>query len=127
MIKRNLTPRTGAAMAVEDGIALSRTLTKITQPTQLTHALHIFEKVRISRASKMQEASLLNGKLWHFPDGPVQRARDAAMKPETVGEVVSHSPNQWSDPATQMWAYGYDAEGEVDRVWGEEGMVRSQL
>lgn len=114
-------------MAVEDGIALARNLTRLTQATQLTHALHIFEKVRIDRARKMQEASLLNGKLWHFPDGPVQRARDAAMRPEVMGEPFSHSPNQWSDPATQMWAYGYDAEGEVDRVWTEEGGVRSQL
>jgi salicylate hydroxylase len=118
-------------MAVEDALALSRTLSKVTQPTDLPTALHIFEKVRINRASKMQEASLLNGKLWHFPDGPVQRARDAAMKAEVLGMPFSHSPNQWSDPATQMWAYGYDAEGEVERVWGEvgswEGEVRSQL
>jgi hypothetical protein len=33
----------------------------------------------------MQEASSLNGKLWHFPDGPLHKARDAAMKPETRG------------------------------------------
>ncbi|KAJ5355468.1 uncharacterized protein N7496_012680, partial [Penicillium cataractarum] len=109
----------GAAMAVEDGIALARTLTKITHVSALPHALQIFEKVRISRATEMQEASLLNGKLWHFPDGPVQRARDRAMRAEVVGGIVAHSPNQWSDPATQMWAYGYDAEGEIDRVWGE--------
>lgn len=66
----------------------------------------------------MQEASLLNGKLWHFPDGPVQRTCDAAMKPRTVGEVVSHSLNQWSDPAMQMWTYGYDAEGRWIRFEG---------
>jgi salicylate hydroxylase len=77
----------------------------------------------------MQEASLLNGKLWHFPDGHLQQARDKAMRPETVGETFAHSPNQWSDPATQMWAYGYDAEEEVERVWMEDwkGSVRSQL
>ncbi|GLI76939.1 hypothetical protein PoHVEF18_005221 [Penicillium ochrochloron] len=119
----------GAAMAVEDGLALSRSLTKLTHITHLPHALQIFEKVRIPRATKMQEASLLNGKLWHFPDGPLQQARDKAMRPETVGETFAHSPNQWSDPATQMWAYGYDAEGEVERVWMEDwkGSVRSQL
>lgn len=117
-------------MAVEDGIALSRTLTKITHVSALSRALQIFEKVRISRATKMQEASLLNGKLWHFPDGAVQRARDRAMRAEVVGGFVAHSPNQWSDPATQMWAYGYDAEGEVDRVWWEgegEGVFKCQL
>jgi salicylate hydroxylase len=118
-------------MAVEDALALSRALKKITQPTHLPAALHIFEKVRMDRASKMQEASLLNGKLWHFPDGPVQRARDAAMRAEVLGMPFSHSPNQWSDPATQMWAYGYDAEREVETTWGEVGSwerdVRSHL
>lgn len=104
-------------MAVEDGLALARSLSKITRDTQISKALGIFEKVRIDRASKMQEASLLNGKLWHFADGPAQRSRDVAMQPETQDEPFSHSPNQWSDPATQMWAYAYDAESEIDRAW----------
>ena len=55
----------------------------------------------------MQEASLLQGTLWHFADGPAQVARDAAMRPEVEGRPFSHSPNQWSDPATQMWCYAY--------------------
>lgn len=75
----------------------------------------------------MQEASLLNGKLWHFPDGPMQQARDAAMRPETLGELFSHSPNQWSDPATQMWCYGYDAEREIDLAWEESSNLRASL
>jgi salicylate hydroxylase len=62
----------------------------------------------------MQEASLLNSKLWHFPDGPIQQARDEAMRPEVEGHPFSHSPNQWSDPATQMWCYGY---GFVEELW----------
>lgn len=75
----------------------------------------------------MQEASLLNGKLWHFPDGPLQRARDAAMRSETLEEPFSHSPNQWSDPATQMWCYGYDAEQEIDLVWEGSSNLRANL
>ncbi|CAG8182236.1 unnamed protein product [Penicillium nalgiovense] len=107
----------GAAMAVEDGAALARSLSKIEDVADIPNALHIFEQVRIKRAGMMQEASLLNGKLWHFADGPLQEARDAAMKPETMGLPFSHSPNQWSDPATQIWCYGYDAEQEIDRAW----------
>ncbi|KAJ5402817.1 uncharacterized protein N7487_008713 [Penicillium crustosum] len=107
----------GAAMAVEDGAALARSLSKIEDATDIPKALSIFEKVRIERAGMMQEASLLNGKLWHFADGPLQEARDAAMKPEILGLPFSHSPNQWSDPATQMWCYGYDAEQEIDQAW----------
>lgn len=109
----------GAAMAVEDGIALSRSLSHMTSRDQLQKALSIFQEVRKKRAGHMQEASLLNGKLWHFPDGSLQQARDEAMAPEVQGIPFSHSPNQWSDPATQMWCYGYDAEEAIDIAWME--------
>ncbi|KAJ5657186.1 uncharacterized protein N7484_000835 [Penicillium longicatenatum] len=107
----------GAAMAVEDGLALSRSLSKIQYEDQLAECLSVFEKVRMHRAGQMQEASLLNSHLWHFADGPLQEARDAAMVPEVKGLSFSHSPNQWSDPATQMWCYGYDTEKAIDEAW----------
>ncbi|GAQ45917.1 conserved hypothetical protein [Aspergillus niger] len=97
----------GAAMAVEDGVALARALSKIQSKAEIGHAISVFETVRVERTRMMQEASLINGQLWHFPDGPLQRARDEAMSPETQGRPFSHSSNQWSDPATQIWAYGY--------------------
>ncbi|KAL4896202.1 hypothetical protein BDV59DRAFT_210798 [Aspergillus ambiguus] len=111
----------GAAMAVEDGVALARALAKIQAPSDIANSLLVYEKVRIQRACQMQEASLLNGQLWHFPDGPLQQARDQAMLPETKGIPFSHSPNQWSDPATQMWCYGYDTEGEIDKAFSQRG------
>ncbi|KAL4737928.1 hypothetical protein BDV11DRAFT_216380 [Aspergillus similis] len=107
----------GAAMAVEDGIALARSLSHMRSRDQMSKAVDIFQEVRRERAGQMQEASLLNGQLWHFADGPLQKARDAAMAPEVEGIPFSHSPNQWSDPATQMWCYGYDAEKEIDKAW----------
>lgn len=111
-------------MAVEDGVALAQALSKISSRSEIPAALSTFEAVRIKRAGQMQEASLLNGKLWHFADGPLQEARDAAMLPETLGVSFSHSPNQWSDPATQMWCYGYDTEKEIDRAFeGRKAMI----
>lgn len=112
-----LTASIGAAMAVEDGAALARALGHISSKTDITRALSVFEEVRAQRTRMMQDASLLNGQLWHFPDGPLQQARDEAMRPETQGIPFSHSPNQWSDPATQMWAYGYDAERAIDEAF----------
>lgn len=53
----------GAAIAVEDGVALAYSLNKVQSQTQITTGLSVFEKVRVKRASQMQEASLLNGKL----------------------------------------------------------------
>jgi salicylate hydroxylase len=107
----------GAAMAVEDGAALGEILSLITTRNQISAALNIFEDVRKKRSYQMQEASLLNGKLWHFADGPKQRARDAAMRPELTSEHFLASANQWSDPVTQWWAYGYDAETEISDAW----------
>ncbi|KAJ5299049.1 hypothetical protein N7476_010606, partial [Penicillium atrosanguineum] len=122
-IRNNLTTftnNTGAAIAVEDGVALAQSLDRITSKAQIPRALSIFEGVRVKRANQMQEASLLQGKLWHFADGPVQKARDAAMSPEVEGRPFSHSPNQWSDPATQMWCYAYNAEKEIDQEWDRQ-------
>ncbi|PYH76830.1 salicylate hydroxylase [Aspergillus uvarum CBS 121591] len=116
----------GAAMAVEDGVALARSLSYMQSPDDLTEALAIFEKVRMVRTSQMQEASLLNGKLWHFADGPLQEARDRAMAAEVDGLPFSHSPNQWSDPATQMWCYGYEAEREIDLAWAEKQEIQKR-
>jgi len=103
-------------MAVEDGAALAEALNHMTSSEELSSALRIFQDVRIPRANQMQEASLVNGKLWHFADGPEQQARDAAMKPEVEDRHFVESPNQWSDPVTQAWTYGYDAEREVRRA-----------
>ncbi len=103
----------GAAMAVEDGAALAEALDHIGGKSEIPFALSIFEKVRKERAGQMQDASLLNGTIWHYADGPEQKARDAAMRPEVEGQHFIHSPNQWSDPVTQWWCYGYDAEEAV--------------
>lgn len=109
----------GAAMAVEDGAALATALDKITSHKELRFALKIFEKERVKRSSMMQEASMVNSMIWHFKDGPLQQARDAAMRPEVEGKHFLSSPNQWSDPVTQSWAYGYDAEKVIDDAWDE--------
>lgn len=109
----------GAAMAVEDGAALAAVLSHVATRQELPFALRLFERERGRRSGMMQEASLVNAMLWHFADGPLQAARDEAMRPEVEGRAFWSSPNQWSDPVTQGWAYGYDAEAVMERVWEE--------
>jgi len=104
-------------MAVEDAAALAEAIDQVDSIDDLPAALKVWESVRIQRSSQMQEASLVNGKLWHFADGPEQQARDAAMRPEVEGRQFTKSPNQWSDPTTQRWCYGYDAERVVREAW----------
>ncbi|KAJ9144076.1 Salicylate hydroxylase [Pleurostoma richardsiae] len=111
----------GAAMAVEDGAALALVLNKVRSLAELKFALGLFQTERKRRTGMMQEASMVNAMLWHFQDGPEQRARDAAMRPEVEGRNFLSSPNQWSDPLTQDWAYGYDAEKIISEEW--EGAI----
>lgn len=110
----------GAAMAVEDGAALATVLSRISSSRELPFALRVYEAERIERAGDMQKASMVNGLIWHFPDGPEQEARDASMRAEVEGMPFSWSANQWSDPITQWWAYGYDAEEAVGLRWDGE-------
>ncbi|KAH7191708.1 uncharacterized protein B0J16DRAFT_393636 [Fusarium flagelliforme] len=107
----------GAAMAVEDGAALATSLSKIRCKEEVPNALRAFQDERMSRSYGMQAASLVNGRIWHFPDGPLQQARDLGMKAEVEGKPFVESTNQWSDPMTQLWAYGYDAERAMEEYW----------
>jgi len=116
----------GAAMAVEDGAALAQALNEVETDSQQEEALRVFERVRILRTSQMQEASLINGKIWHFADGREQRARDEAMIAEVQGRHFIESPNQFSDPVTQSWAYGYDAEIEMVKALEAHGFVSAE-
>jgi salicylate hydroxylase len=106
----------GAAMAVEDAGALAEAIHHAQGIQDLPRTLAVWEAVRRERTGQMQEASLLNGKLWHFADGPLQQARDEAMRPEVEGREFVSSPNQWSDPTTQRWCYGYEAEREIQKA-----------
>lgn len=121
----------GAAMAVEDGAALAEALHFASSRSDVERSLQIWNDVRVERSGGMQEASLINGTLWHFPDGPEQEARDKAMswevsgskaKPDTVNgqseaqPLSRKSPNQWSDLRTSNWCFGYDAEKEMRRL-----------
>lgn len=66
----------GAAQAIEDGVILARCLAAF--PADI--ALTTYEKVRQPRATRIQEASRLNGDIFHLEDGEAQQARDARMK-----------------------------------------------
>jgi salicylate hydroxylase len=118
----------GAAMAVEDGAALAAAISEATSKGEVPMALRVFEKERMQRSYGMQSASLVNGRLWHFPDGPLQQARDLGMRAEVEGRPFVESTNQWSDPVTQVWAYGYDAEQAIENLWrSERTSVESRL
>ncbi|KAH3906954.1 hypothetical protein HBH56_194150 [Parastagonospora nodorum] len=110
----------GAAMAVEDGAALAITLNQVSSRDEIAPALKVFEKERMKRTSDMCNASNVNGMILGLPDGPEQRARDASMAPEVRGEHYTHSANLWSDPVTQWWEYGYEAEESMEKALAKD-------
>lgn len=87
----------GAAQAIEDAATLARCLAA--NPADPAAALRRYESLRIPRTTRLQEVSHARARINHLPDGPEQRARDAAFR-ET-------------DPlAASAWIYAHDPEGE---------------
>jgi salicylate hydroxylase len=68
----------GAAQALEDAAVLGDELAGV-DPDGVGAALSRFVQRRRPRAQKVLEASRGNGDLFHFADGPEQRARDAEL------------------------------------------------
>jgi len=93
----------GAGQAIEDAAALAVCLT--TGPWDPPAALARYERVRMPRASLVQEASRGRIPHHHLPDGPEQRARDA--------EFAGEDPLGHND-----WIYAYDAEDAAAAVAG---------
>jgi salicylate hydroxylase len=85
----------GAAQSVEDAAVLARCLTRFADPVE---ALRSYEALRLPRTTRLQEVSHGRAHVNHLPDGPEQRARDAAFA--------------GGDPLRDNgWIYGYDASG----------------
>jgi salicylate hydroxylase len=89
----------GAGQAIEDAAALAAFLASGSE--NLPAALTTYERFRLPRASRVQEASRGRTAHHHLPDGPEQRARDAAFAAE---DPLSHND----------WIYAYDAEAEAE-------------
>ncbi|MFF1721000.1 FAD-dependent oxidoreductase [Streptomyces sviceus] len=90
----------GAAQAVEDAAVLARCLAD--SPAGPQHALQRYESGRLARTTRLQNLSHARRDVNDLPDGPEQRARDAALAD--------------SDPLVgNGWIYGFDAEKALAR------------
>lgn len=105
----------GAATAMEDGAFFGRCVSQVVKCyISLAQAIEIYERGRMTKAHFKQQASFLNGAIWHLPDGPAQQARDEVMKLELDGRPVLKSANLYGDPTTILSVYAYDAEEHAD-------------
>jgi len=84
----------GAGQAIEDGAVLALCLR---DATDIPAALRRYEALRIERATRVQRMSGERREHHHMPDGPEQRARDAALAGQ---DPLGHND----------WLYGHDVE-----------------
>jgi len=92
----------GAAHAIEDGATLAAVLAR--SGDDVAAALARYQALRLPRTARIQAVAAGNKTRNHLPDGPEQRARDAAM---AAGEA------QWSIGAS-AWVYDHDATAVAD-------------
>jgi salicylate hydroxylase len=104
----------GAAMSIEDGVALAECLDRAQDITDVPTLLNAFEALRKPRCEIVQECSIANGTIWHMPDGPAQEQRDREMSGLVEkSRAIIENPNKWSDEKFQPWLFGYDTIKEV--------------
>lgn len=107
----------GAATAMEDGAFLGKCIGAVVQDKlTLADAIKLYETERMPKAYMKQQVSFINGAIWHLPDGPQSRQRDAAMATEMEGKYFIRSSNLYGDPQTVLEVYGYDAEGHAEEA-----------
>ncbi|KAL4862807.1 hypothetical protein BDV12DRAFT_190153 [Aspergillus spectabilis] len=107
----------GAAMAVEDAAALAAALNHLTSKEELVNVISKWTAMRKPRVAHIHQASYSHGLILHLPDGPVQEARDEALKGELLETPITESPNQWSDPTLTEWVYSYRPEVHINESW----------
>jgi len=117
----------GASMAIEDGAVLGNLLSRISHISQLGPLLKAYQDLRLPRTAELQGSSRLNQHIFHLPDGPEQRERDANMRKamalelsgdtEALRRESTGNQNQWADKAKSIILFGYDADAEADKWW----------
>ncbi|WP_411720263.1 FAD-dependent monooxygenase [Mycetocola sp.] len=91
----------GAAQAIEDAECLAAALDGV--PVEgIPEALRAYESVRRPRATKVQSVSQGNGRIFHLPDGPEQRERDAAIARGASDWDITAWLWEYQSPATTM-------------------------
>jgi salicylate hydroxylase len=91
----------GAAQAIEDAAVLARRLARAADGRDgLAAALRRYETLRLPRTTRLQEISHARADINHLPDGPEQRARDAAFA--ATDALTANG-----------WIYRYDPDAEA--------------
>ncbi|KAF7366972.1 Salicylate hydroxylase [Mycena sanguinolenta] len=109
----------GAAIGIEDAAILGGILSdpRYSCPQTLPAALRLYERLRISRANRVAEASVTSRWFTQMEDGPKQRERDEwlLLHPGIEeGHINIRSDKVWLDEL-----FGYDAYQVLEEALGE--------
>lgn len=116
----------GAAQAIEDAAVIAVVLSRLpdTTPVSINKALHVYERVRKSRAETLVELAAASGRALHLGDGKAKEERDRQFAEAKAGGkgVV---PDKWADADVQRQIYGFDCVAVAEEKFGEyfEGAV----
>jgi salicylate hydroxylase len=109
----------GAAMGIEDAAILGGILSHpcFSSSSTLAAALPLYERLRLSRATKVASASVESRWFTQMEDGEKQRERDAWLLAHPgiePGHINIRSDKVWLDEL-----FGYDAYGALEKALGE--------
>jgi salicylate hydroxylase len=82
----------GAAQAIEDGATLAACIRGASAKT-IEGAINLYETLRKPRTAQIQALARRNSSVFHLPDGPEQRERDARMAARRDQSKVSKGPS----------------------------------
>ncbi|KAF2839544.1 FAD/NAD(P)-binding domain-containing protein [Patellaria atrata CBS 101060] len=121
----------GAALAAEDAITVGLLLGNLAKTadnaTRIPEVLALYEKLQRSRAELVSRGALTNQKMYHLPDGPEQKSRDAELA--SAGWEEPDRAREWKfiDREFLRQLEGHDAYEAAENAWtafkkGNEGM-----
>ncbi|KDQ50681.1 hypothetical protein JAAARDRAFT_41875 [Jaapia argillacea MUCL 33604] len=95
----------GAAMAIEDAAVLGNLFSKLESREQIKPLLEAYQELRLERTGNTQASSRLNQHIFHLPDGPEQRHRDAEMRKAMLAELyhVIHNESEEERRRADIW------------------------
>ncbi|KAJ5574056.1 uncharacterized protein N7459_008483, partial [Penicillium hispanicum] len=106
----------GANSSLEDGAVLGLLLGRITEKTQLSQILRLYERLRKSRGEAIVRETFKQRHDFHMEDGEEQKKRDEIFLSQLGKEIQGAFPSRWTCPEVQTWLYGYDAIKEVEKA-----------
>ncbi|KAJ7319085.1 hypothetical protein DFH08DRAFT_394574 [Mycena albidolilacea] len=115
------------SIAIEDGAFIGKIFSHTRNPARIMEFLHAFQENRKPRCTHIDLSEKQYIDVMALPDGPMQAARDAAMRAnEAAGRNVMDAGNL---DLQQMWdgmrmVFGYDPADDADEWWVSWGRLR---